>query len=215
MYLSQMDKMAKNLGLGLSILAVISIGLYPLVYLLQDMSGGLLSAKPKALLENPIWQLGFYLHILLGGVALLTGWPQFIEQWRKKYLNVHRLLGRIYIISVFISGGAGLYIALYATGGISSILGFFTLAVLWLLFTIMAYITIKQKKIKFHQAWMIRSFALTLAAVTLRLWLPLFLFGFKMDFMVAYPIIAWLSWMPNLLVAELIICRINLPTKVL
>jgi hypothetical protein len=49
---------------------------------------------------------------------------------------------------------------------------------------------------------MIRSYALTFAAVTLRIWLPLFQNGFGMEFISAYVIIAWLCWVPNLLWAE-------------
>jgi hypothetical protein len=51
---------------------------------------------------------------------------------------------------------------------------------------------------------MIRNYALTLGAVTLRLWLPLFL-SLDYTFVESYATIAWLSWFPNLLVAELII----------
>ena len=50
---------------------------------------------------------------------------------------------------------------------------------------------------------MIRNFALTFAAVTLRLWIPIFLTS-GLSFEAAYPVIAWLSWVPNLLVAEVL-----------
>jgi hypothetical protein len=53
-----------------------------------------------------------------------------------------------------------------------------------------------------HRAWMIRSFALTFAAVTLRLYLPLHLL-FQVHFDDAYRAISFLCWVPNLLVAEL------------
>ena len=48
---------------------------------------------------------------------------------------------------------------------------------------------------------MVRNFALTFAAVTLRLWLPgMVVGGVPME--IAYPIVAWLCWVPNLIVAE-------------
>jgi hypothetical protein len=53
---------------------------------------------------------------------------------------------------------------------------------------------------------MVRNVAVTLAAVTLRLWLPVLL-GMHVPFDTAYPIVAWLCWVPNLLVAETIIRR--------
>jgi len=52
-----------------------------------------------------------------------------------------------------------------------------------------------------HQRWMIRSLALTFAAVTLRVYLPLSV-AVGLPFDVAYPVIAWVCWVPNLLVAE-------------
>jgi hypothetical protein len=59
---------------------------------------------------------------------------------------------------------------------------------------------------------MTRNFALTFAAVTLRIWVPAsFVSGIPLA--VAYPIIAWLCWVPNLLVAELILGRTVNPAR--
>jgi len=179
------------------------IGIYPLLYFVVDMSNeGLLSKKPPELFQNYVWHFLFYTHIALGGIALLTGWSQFSQKLRQKRLNLHRNLGKIYVISVLLSGIAGLYIAFHATGGIVAILGFASLAVLWLFTTFNAYTSIRKKEITLHQQWMIRSYALTFAAVTLRIWLPLFTGVFGMSFISAYVIIAWLAWIPNLLFAE-------------
>jgi len=210
-----MSTIIQKAGWFLFAFFAIGVGLYPLLYLLVDMSGGLLASKPTEVLQSPVWNLAFYLHIAGGGIALICGWPQFVKSWRVKNLSLHRLLGRIYVIAVFVSGLAGLYIAFFATGGRTAVLGFLFLAIAWLITTVMAYISIKKKAIEHHQAWMIRSYALTFAAVTLRLWLPLMDIGMGMGFSVAYPIVAWLCWVPNLLLAEIIVCRTNLPTKVL
>lgn len=183
----------------------VGVGLYPLAYYLFDMSGGLLSSKSADLLADRVWTALFYTHITLGGVALLTGWSQFMPLFRARHLDLHRTLGKIYIASVVLSGGAGFYIALYATGGLASILGFASLAVLWVGTTLKAYDMIRKRAPIQHRHWMIRSYALCFTAVTLRLWMPLFIAGFGIPFMQAYPIIAWLSWVPNLLVAEAIV----------
>jgi uncharacterized membrane protein len=185
----------------------ISIGLYPLVYFLLDMSGGLMSSKSAQVLSNSLWQLGFYTHIAFGGIAMLSGCTQFLPGLRQKRLRLHRSLGKLYVFAVLLSGSAGLGIAFAASTGLVAQLGFGTMACLWLYTTLQAYFSIKRKEITRHEQWMIRSYALCFAAVTLRLWLPLFLGGFRMSFDVAYPIIAWLCWVPNLLVAELIIRR--------
>src|ERR1700716_2512749 len=92
-------------------LFAIAIGLYPLIYYLVDMHDkGLFQSKPVELLRNPIWHTVFYLHISFGGIAMLTGWTQFSKKLRGRYLRVHRLVGKIYVLSVFISSCAGLYI---------------------------------------------------------------------------------------------------------
>ena len=184
------------------------VGLYPFAYLIFDMSAGLLSSKTPELLGSKVWHAAFYQHILLGGIALLAGWSQFSKRFRDRNLNFHRNLGKVYLIAVALSGMAALYIALYATGGTVATLGFGGLAVAWLFTSYRAYRAIRRKDIDQHQCWMIRSYALCWAAVTLRLWLPLFQFGFAMEFLAAYRIIAWLCWVPNLIVAEIIIQRL-------
>ena len=71
----------------------------------------------------------------------------------------------------------------------------------------MAYIKIKNNQIKQHQKMMIYSYAACFAAVTIRIWLPLLIIIFG-NFLTAYTIVAWLCWIPNLIVANLIASRI-------
>lgn len=182
----------------------IGVGLYPFAYLVFDMSHGLLASKSPEVRESIVWLIGFYTHILLGAVALLAGWSQFSKKLRNKNLTLHRSLGKVYLVAVLLSGVAGLYLAYHATGGAVAALGFAGLSIGWVIFAAMAYISIRNGNINQHQYWMIRSYALCFAAVTLRLWLPLFqMIG--MEFIFAYRIIAWLCWTPNLFVAELIV----------
>jgi len=200
----------KTFKWAIFIFFAVGIGLYPLAYLLFDMSKGLLFTKSPELLASMVWYTAFYLHILPGAVAMLIGWAQFSRRLRNRNLNFHRNLGKVYLISVGISGTAAVYIAQYATGGIVSILGFSGLGVAWLFTSLQAYRMIRNKDIDRHQYWMIRSYALCWAAVTLRLWLPLLQFGFGMEFITAYTIIAWLCWVPNLIVAEGIVQNLKL-----
>jgi uncharacterized membrane protein len=185
----------------------VSVGLYPLLYFFMDESQGLLSSKSPEILESTIWNIAFRLHIFPGGIALLTGWSQFNSKLRTTRLSLHRTLGKIYVAAVLISGLAGLYIAFYATGGMVSQWGFGLLAVAWLTTTAMAFSKIKAMDLDAHQQWMIRSYALAFAAVTLRIHLPFMQVVMGMDFIDAYRIVAWLCWVPNLLVAELIVSR--------
>lgn len=184
----------------------VGVGLYPVIYLFVDMRiAGLLATKSAELLSNNFWNTSFYLHIGFGGLSLLIGWIQFSKKFRTKHLQVHRLLGKVYVLSVIISGLAGLHIAVFATGGITAQAGFFLLAVFWLFTTSQAYMAIGARNIEQHEKWMIRSYALTFAAVTLRLWMPLLIGLAAMQFMEAYRLIAWLCWIPNLLLAEALV----------
>ncbi|MDR5589919.1 DUF2306 domain-containing protein [Christiangramia sp. SM2212] len=184
----------------------ISIGLYPIIYFVADRNFGLLASKTDALLSDQIWNYAFYGHIVPGGLALLIGWTQFSSRIRKKRIKIHRNIGRIYLFSVIISGICGFYIAQFATGGISNIIGFSLSALIWLGTTIGAYIAITKGNIKLHQNLMIFSYAICFSAVTLRIWLPI-LISATGDFIIAYRIVGWLSWVPNLVVAYFIITK--------
>ena len=104
------------------------VGLYPIIYFLIDRRFGLLASKTPAVLNSIFWNIGFYGHIVPAGLALLIGWVQFDKRWRSKNLNLHRTVGKIYMISVLISGICGLYVALFATGGLSAHLDLHLLA---------------------------------------------------------------------------------------
>lgn len=184
----------------------IAIGLYPLLYFLVDMrSNGLLQSKPKAILDSSIWNTFFYIHIVFGGIALLIGWTQFSARLRLRYLKIHRLAGKVYVIAVAMSSTAALYIAFFATGGLICVLGFGALAIIWLISDVKAYSTIRQGHVMQHQNWMICNYALTFAAVTLRIWLPLLSAFVFHDFIPAYRVVSWFCWVPNLIIALIII----------
>lgn len=185
------------------IVFAVLIGLYPGIYFLIDRKFGLLGSKPGELLTNTFWNIGFYTHIILGGLALLTGWTQFNSNFRNRNLSLHRRMGMVYIVAVVLSSISGIYIGFFATGGFLSSLGFITLGVVWLVSTVKAYTSIRMGAINIHQRMMIYSYAACFAAVTLRIWLPLLLNIFG-DFVTAYTIVAWLCWIPNLMVAYLI-----------
>ena len=143
-----------------------------------------------------------YLHIGFGAVAILSGALQFNTALRQRNLSLHRQLGRVYVTSIAISGCAGLLLAQNATGGLMSQTGFGALALIWLATTAMAFGMIRRRKVTAHREWMIRSYSLTLAAATLRLYLGLSVV-LDIPFLQAYPVIAWLCWVPNLVLAEL------------
>lgn len=145
---------------------------------------------------------GISLHIAASTIALVLGPLQFSARLRQRHTQVHRWLGRIYLgVGVLVGGTAGLYMARFAFGGLAAQAGFAMLALAWLYTGLRAYLSIRRGAVDEHRRWMVRNFALTLAAVTLRLYMPLGMVS-GIPFEVAYPVIAWLCWVPNLLVAQ-------------
>jgi uncharacterized membrane protein len=140
-------------------------------------------------------------HFIFGGIAIVVGALQVNRLLRTRCVSLHRWLGRSYVLAVAIGGVAGIVLALHSSSGLVATAGFGSLGVLWLVTTLMGYRCIRQHNTAAHRSWMIRSYALALAAVTLRLYMPLSdMLGLSMA--VAYPVISWLAWVPNLLIAE-------------
>ncbi|MBN8718871.1 MAG: DUF2306 domain-containing protein [Sediminibacterium magnilacihabitans] len=186
----------------------IAIGLYPSTYLFVHQKFGLLLSKSDTTLHNVFWNIGFYTHISSGALALLIGWMQFNPRLRENRLMLHRNVGKVYIIAACLSALAAVYIALYANGGIIASLGFISLGVIWFYTTLRAYFAIRNLQIIEHQKMMTYSYAACFAAVTLRIYLPLLTMLFN-DFIKAYLIVAWLCWIPNMIVAYFLTRRLK------
>jgi hypothetical protein len=151
-------------------------------------------------------RLIFVLHVSIAPIALAIGVFQFMPNLRAKRPAVHRLNGRAYAVCVLVSGLAGFWLALHAPGGMISGVGFAALAVLWVGFTAKAVWHAMHRQIAIHRDWMIRSFALTFAGVTLRLYLAGFMVS-GTGYLDASPWLAWMCWVPNLIFAEWWIAR--------
>ena len=167
---------------------------------------GMEVAYASATHQLQTFEKAFYLHIITAPIALVIGPFQFSKRFRAKSIRRHRLMGRMYCATVFLAGATGVLIGFNAKGGLIAQSGFVLLAVIWLIATFRALQVVKRGQIALHQEWMIRSFALTFAAVTLRIFLPAQLMvGISID--IAYPVVAWLCWVPNLVVVEYFIRR--------
>lgn len=154
------------------------------------------------------YKLTFYTHVIFAIFSLIAGFTQFSKTIRKRYSKIHKNFGWLYIVTVLIfAAPSGFIIGIYANGGILSQIAFCLLAVLWFWFTFKALKAIVNKNYKVHQTFMIRSFALTLSAITLRLWKYLIVYFFEPRPMDVYQIVAWLGWVLNLILAEVIIYK--------
>jgi len=152
-------------------------------------------------------------HVFASATALILGPFQFMPGLRASRPKLHRWSGRAYLgMGVLVGGLAGLVMATHAFGGTTSRLGFGALAIAWLVTGALAYRAIRTGDTIAHRRWMIRNFALTFAAVTLRLQLPAAM-ALRIPFEVAYPIIAWSCWVPNLVVAEAWLRRRGSPLR--
>lgn len=185
----------------LQIVLVICMGFYPFVFYAMGLEFGVVSTKEQSVLKNSFWAATFHTHIIFAGISILTGWPQFINKIRNRKPVLHRTLGKIYIISSLISAAAAICIGFFATGGPVSIVGFVCLGVIWFYTTLSGYRNIRSKKFEEHRRMMMYSYAACFAGVTLRLWLPLLIVMLG-SFSKAYPVVAWLCWIPNLIVAD-------------
>lgn len=155
------------------------------------------------------WRIAFYVHVFSSLFALLAGFTQFSKKLLKERPRLHRVMGYTYVINILmITGPAGLLMSFYANGGISSRIGFVLLSVLWIAFTAIALYKAVKKQFMAHRVFMIRSFALTLSAVSLRIWKVIIANFTEMAPMDRYRVIAWLGWVLNLLIAEWIIYKI-------
>ncbi len=146
------------------------------------------------------------LHIGGGMLALLLGPWQFVQGLRSRWPRVHRVTGRGYVAGVGAGALGGLLLAPTAYGGVASTLGFAVLGLLWAGTTVQAMVAVRNGDYDEHRRWMVLSYSLSFAAVTLRLMLGSFA-GLDaaglapIPFAVAYAAIAWLCWIPNLALA--------------
>ncbi|WP_346895219.1 DUF2306 domain-containing protein [uncultured Roseibium sp.] len=148
----------------------------------------------------------FYAHIALAPVALAIVPFQLSSRLRRKLPAVHRWVGRLYVFVIFLSGIAGFRIAFNTAAGPVAASGFALLGVIWLGVTTMGLVHGIRRNFVQHRAWMLRSVALTFAAVTLRLYLGAVM-SMGLPFEIFYPAIAWLCWVPNAVVMELYLRR--------
>jgi uncharacterized membrane protein len=185
---------------AMAVLAVL-VALYALMALVLPDFGPLFLSERRA--EMP-WAV--YAHLAGSLWALAVGPWQLNQRLRESALGRHRWLGRSYVLGVIIGGVGALALAPRAQTGAIAQVGFGLLGVLWLAFTVLAFYKIRSGDPAAHRRSMLRSYALTLAAVTLRIYLPLAM-AMGVAFEAAYPVIAWMCWVPNLAVIELGLAR--------
>jgi uncharacterized membrane protein len=184
----------------LTVILALLVGYIPISYLLNGINEGYLELKTQAVLSSETWYFFLYTHIISGGISILIGWIQFSKKIQQKYLNLHRNIGKTYLVSALICSLSGIYVGFYATGGFISAAGFITVACIYFYTTLQGFLSIKKGQIIQHQNFMTYSYAVCLSAVSLRLATPTaYLLG--LDYTSSYQVIAWMAWIPNLMIA--------------
>jgi Predicted membrane protein (DUF2306) len=197
-------RIAFLIGYGACAFLCVALALYSYRYLFQ---AGMI---PPVIVDNLFLKPWLMVHVIGAATALLIGPVQFSSRVRTSFPMLHRSIGRTYAVACLVGGAAGFVLALGASTGPISRLGFGGLAISWLVTTALAWRRAMQGRFIEHRAWMIRSFALTFAAVTLRLYLPLSMILLQVQLVDAYRAISFLCWVPNLLIAELYLRKAKL-----
>jgi hypothetical protein len=151
------------------------------------------------------WRYSFYVHVFTSIFVLPGGFTQFNSAFFGKAW--HRKLGMIYVLTVlFISAPTGFLMGLHANGGLASKASFVLLSTLWFVTTLLAFTSVKKRKFIDHGEWMLYSYALTLSAISFRLIaLGFDFFDIQVRPQEVYVTTAWLSWVPNIIIAHLMI----------
>lgn len=162
--------------------------------------------KPE--IYGPYWPVKYWMvvHISASMVAILVGPFQFWSFLRKKYLNIHRWLGRIYLIGILIGTVCAIPVVIYSSFPINWGWGIATatLTLFWFVTTAMAYRVVRLGRIQQHKEWMIRSFVMTVSVLLFRLIMEIPIMresvtiGLKTG-------VSFLSWTVPLLFTELIL----------
>ena len=163
-----------------------------------------LMIKQTEVTTRPAYLHLFYIHVYSSIFALMAGFIAVFFDKNLKYR--HRFSGRIYVfITLLFSSLSGVYIGVFANGGLLAKVSFVLLGMLWFYTTYKSYTEIRKRNIQQHQFWMWRSYALAVSAITLRMWKVILVYLFHPNPMDVYQIIAWLGWVPNLLLVEFLI----------
>jgi len=162
------------------------------------------------------YPLLFLPHVAGGIVALIVGLFQFMPKLRGERPRLHRRLGITYLTAVAIGGVTGLPLSLLIPQLVPPDVrsrffpmagSFFVLSIAWSVISAIAYARARERRFTEHRAWMMRSYALTFAAVTVRLVSgPLLFLTGDVVFAVNAAV---LTWPLNLAVAEWLIQRFD------
>ncbi len=165
-----------------------------------------LTTKSDETNDNPWFRLGFYVHITTSLVVLGLGLLQWLPVVAGVGPHLHRWLGLGYVVGILgLAAPSGLILARFANGGLAAQVGFTLQCVVWWLTTWVAYRAARQRQWPRHVDWLVRSYAVTLAALALRGESFIMYYAFGTKPIETYLTVTWLSWVGNLILAEVLL----------
>ena len=165
-----------------------------------------LTTKSQDTNDNLAFRAGFYVHITTSLLVLVAGLLQFLPVVARRGPTWHRRLGKFYVVGTLaLAAPSGLVLARYANGGLAAQVGFSLQCLVWWLCTWRAYRAARQRQWSLHVDWMLRSFAVTLAALALRGESYILFYVFETKPIETYLTVTWLSWVGNLVLVEILL----------
>jgi Predicted membrane protein (DUF2306) len=188
--------------IGFTIVMVTKI----LPYMTFERAINFLGTKSDAVLDRTYFMVAFYIHITSSVLAIAGGIFQFYPAILREYPKAHIFTGKIYIASILLlAAPSGLVLAAFANGGLPSKVGFALQCLVWWGTTYAAWQAIMHRHWEKHAEMMIKSYAVTLAAMSLRTESYALVYFFGTKPMETYLTVTWLSWVGNFFVAEVLI----------
>jgi hypothetical protein len=188
----------RNLTVGILYLTIALFALY--IFIMFFVIGVDHAPMVKGKMKNhdfslSAWKWFFYPHLLLGMISLAIG-PFQLTKKSQGNPKLHKSLGKIYAVAIFLNILMVPYLTVFATGGTPSTVAFLVLDVFWLWTTAMGVIMAVKRKISKHKEWIFRSYAITWVFVTFRI--VLIPFSIFLDSSAAFPIAVYLAIALNL-----------------
>ena len=149
-----------------------------------------------------------FIHVIFGMLATIVSPFQFITYIRKRHLQIHKLLGRTYVYSIFISSVTSFYLCATTPENIWYALGLSGFTAAWLLTAVMGMMSAVRGRLIQHKAWMIRSFVVTVGFSLSRLLEDMIVHAHaEVNRVERLTVLSWVSWIVPLIITEWILIK--------
>jgi hypothetical protein len=184
-------------------------------YMRFEHATNFLGTKTDRVLAEPMFLPAFYVHITTSFISIALGIAQFSVYLFRNYPRLHKNAGKLYVGSILLlAAPSGMVLAWFANGGLAVKVAFGLQCAVWWLTTWYAWREATRRNYTQHLQMMLRSYAVTLAALALRTESYAMYYLFDTKPIETYTTVAWLSWVGNFLVAEWLIYR-RLPDRLI